>query len=88
MTERWVGRIRDRTPPVVGYRALFADDIAAEVAFPGDDQAATEKLIEQVSVHVTLFLQFMRGALALYASTIPEEAVNDWHEEEAPPRGG
>lgn len=49
--EGTIGRIRDRTPPLTEYRAMFADDIAAELTFPGDDSTSIEDPPPDSSVH-------------------------------------
>jgi hypothetical protein len=81
--EESVGQIRDKSPPITNYRALFADDIAAELTFPGDDKEALERFVEQTGTHIGLYLQFVRAALAAYATQIPDEAWDDWHEDSA-----
>jgi len=58
--EGTIGKILDTTPPITGFRALFADDIAAELTFPGGDKAETETFVEQVSEHTALFVLFAR----------------------------
>ncbi|MGZ3356035.1 MAG: hypothetical protein ACXVBO_14420 [Isosphaeraceae bacterium] len=51
-----VGQIRDRTPPITEYRAMFADDIAAELTFRGSDRTAVEQFVEQPGLHIALYL--------------------------------
>lgn len=65
-----------------GFRALFADDIAAELTFPGGDKAETETFVGQVSKHIALFLVFARAALPAYAAELPDEAWKDWLRDE------
>lgn len=76
-----VGQIRDKTPPIEEYRAMFADDIAAELTVPGGDRAETEQFVEQTGEHIGLYLQFVRAALAAYAARLPDDAWEDWREE-------
>lgn len=73
-----IGQILDTTPPITGFRALFADDIAAELTFPGGDKSETEKFVEQVSEHIALFLVFARAALPAYAAELPDDVWEDW----------
>lgn len=77
-----IGQILDTTPPITGFRALFADDIAAELTFPGGDKSETESFVEQISEHIALFLVFARAALPAYAAELPEDAWEDWNKEE------
>lgn len=80
--EGTIGQILDTTPPIIGFRALFADDIAAELTFPGGDKAETEKFVEQISEHINLFLVFARAALPAYAAELPDEVWKDWTKDE------
>jgi hypothetical protein len=75
-----VGKIRDTIPPITGFRALFADDIAVELTFPGGDEAALGEFVEGISTHIALALQFIRGAMAAYIPTVPAEVWEDWFE--------
>lgn len=77
-----VGRIRDLTPPITGFRALFADDVAAELTFPGGEREPTEQFIGKISEHIAIYLLFVRGALGAYAKRLPEESWDDWTEED------
>jgi hypothetical protein len=79
--EGTIGRIRDKTPPLTGFRALFADDIAVELTFPGGDEKTLGRFIEQISTHIALYLQFGRAALGAYAGTLSEDSWEDWFEE-------
>lgn len=85
-----IGQIRDKTPPITGFRAMFADDIAAELTFPGDPKAddaelaaATGQFLSQVSEHIARYLQFARAAVRAYAAKWPDDAWEDWHEGDA-----
>lgn len=78
--ERTISQIRDKTPPISGFRALFADDIAVELTFPGGDETTLGEFVEQVSTHIALYLQFARAALAAYVKTLPEGSWEDWFE--------
>jgi hypothetical protein len=80
-----VGQIRDKTPPITGYRAMFADDIVAELTFPGDNRAALKRFVGEIGEHIGLYLQFVRAALATYATRLPDDAWDDWHEGLVPP---
>jgi hypothetical protein len=73
-----LGRILDTTPPITGFRALFADDVAAELTFSGDDKEATDNFVEQIGQHMALYLEFCRAALPAYIARLPEDAWDDW----------
>lgn len=81
--EGTIGRIRDRTPPITGFRALFADDVVAELTFAGGEKAATQRFVGEVSKHIALYLLFARGALGAYARRLPEDSWEDWPEGDA-----
>jgi hypothetical protein len=80
--ERTRGRIRDQVPPLTGFRALFADDVAIELTFPGGEDEELGKLIEGISVHIGHFLLFVRAAFGAYIATLPPEIFEDWLEED------
>ncbi len=78
--EGTIGQIRDKTPPITGFRALFADDIAVELTFPGGDTTALGEFVQQISTHIALYLQFARAALAKYVASLPDVAWEEWFE--------
>jgi hypothetical protein len=55
------------------FRATFADDIAAEIVFPGDDQDALREFIADLAWSVAAFLRFGYEAVRLYISEQPED---------------
>jgi hypothetical protein len=75
-----VGQIRDKTPPITGFRALFADDIAVELTFPGGEEATLGEFVKRISEHIALYLQFVRAALAAYVAELPDDDWEDWFE--------
>ena len=76
------GEIRDFPPPITGFRATFADDIAVERMLPGDTEAELNEYIRQVSSHIACFLKFVRAALNAYTASRPR---GTWRVEETPP---
>lgn len=78
--EGTVGHIRDKTPPITGFRALFVDDVAVELAFPGDE-VDLPKFVEQLSEHIASYLLFARAAVGAYAEMPPKDAWDDWIED-------
>lgn len=77
-----VGQILDTTPPITGFRALFADDIAAELTFPDSDKEELEKFVGELSEHIAQFLIFVRAALPRYAAKLPDDAWEDWNRDQ------
>jgi hypothetical protein len=80
-----IGRIRDQTPPITGFRALFADDVAAELTFAGGEKEATARFVSGVSEHIALYLLFSRKVLAAYVQQLPNESWDDWSERRTAP---
>jgi hypothetical protein len=81
--EGTIGRIRDKTPPITGFRALFADDVAAELTFAGGEKEATGRFVGEVSEHIAHYLLFARGALGAYALQLSEDSWEDWSEDDS-----
>ena len=75
-------RIRDQVPPLSGFRAHFADEVAVELMFPGGDREALGEFITGITTHITHFLLFVRAALGAYAATLPPELFDDWLDDE------
>lgn len=71
-------RIRDEVPPLSGFRALFADEVAVELTFPGGDREALGEFVAGISTHIAHFLLFVRTALGAYAAIVPPELFEDW----------
>ena len=53
------------------FRAVFADDVAAELALPGDDEDATREFMQELAESVTAFLRFGYEAIQLYINDTP-----------------
>ncbi|MFN8160253.1 MAG: hypothetical protein U0R52_04300 [Solirubrobacterales bacterium] len=68
-----MGEIRDEGAPITGFRARFADDIAAELTF-GDRPLDELDYVTQVSEHIAAFLKFAFAAIAHYVQRLPREA--------------
>jgi hypothetical protein len=75
------GEIRDIPPPITGFRAIFADDIASEMTLPEDTEGEFQTFIGNVAEHSGKVLTFVRAALNAYTHTRPAET---WDIEEIP----
>jgi hypothetical protein len=78
------GRIEDIPPPLTGFRASFADDIAVDMMLPGDTEEEYAEFVRNVSDHIIKVMLFMKPALNAYTWTRPQET---WRIEHVPARG-
>jgi hypothetical protein len=75
-----LGKIEDIKPPIKGFRAIFADDVAINMSFPTDDD--TEEEVEEDTAladylstllkYVLDFVPLARAILLAYTRTRPE----------------
>jgi adenine-specific DNA methylase len=75
-------RIRDQVPPISGFRALFADEVAAELTFPGGEKEELAEFVAGISGQIAHFLLFVRAALGAYVATMSLELFDDWFKED------
>jgi hypothetical protein len=66
------GRIEDIPPPLTGFRASFADDIAVEMLLPSETDTEYAPFIQSVSDYIVKVMLFMKPALNAYTWTRPE----------------
>jgi hypothetical protein len=66
------GLIEDCPPPITGFRAVFADDIAVEMSLPKGTGEEFGPFLEGVSTHIAKFLIFAKAALNAYTETRPK----------------
>jgi hypothetical protein len=71
--------IQDIPPPITGFRAIFAYDIASEMLLPEDTEGNSPEFIANISEHIAKFVLFTKDALNAYAQTKPAEV---WEVEE------
>lgn len=65
------GQIHDVPPALTGFRAVFADDIAAEMMLDRDIEGEFPDFIGSVSEHIAKFTIFTKAALNAYIQTKP-----------------
>lgn len=68
-----VGEIHSKGAPIIGFRALFADDIAAELTF-GRSPLDAREYVTEVSEHIAAYLEFAYAAIAAYILRLPRQA--------------
>jgi len=73
------GEIRDIPPPLTGFRANFAYDVASEMMLPEDTEAEHPGFLENVRLHIDKFAVLAKAVLNGYALTKPAET---WRVEE------
>jgi hypothetical protein len=66
------GEIRDFSPPIKGFRAGFADDIATEMMLPENTGEEFPEFISNVSKSLGQLLNFLKAVLNAYTLTRPE----------------
>ena len=77
---RPLGEIEDSAPPITGFRAKFADDIAVNISFPvdvDDDEEDGELMaayLDELLKHVLAFMPLVEAVLPKYVDTRPESA--------------
>jgi hypothetical protein len=64
------GELFDDGPPIEGFRAAFADDIAVELSFP-EAEVDLKLFVVEVSTHIAAFLEFGFAALPEYVKGLP-----------------
>jgi hypothetical protein len=81
-----LGKIEDIKPPIKGFRAIFADDVAVNLSFPtGDEEEDAEEGKEMAAYlsallkHVLDFIPLAQAILLAYTKTRPE---GTWHVED------
>lgn len=62
------GEIRDIPPPLTGFRANFAYDVASEMTLPEDTEAKYADFVAAVSDHIAKFAVFAKEALNSYTA--------------------
>ena len=67
-----ISEIRDESPPIEGFRSLFADEIAAELSFPDDDVDFYE-YVPALATAISHYLTFAKAALNQYIHDAPSE---------------
>lgn len=67
------GEIRDIPPPLTGFRAVFADDIATEMMLDKDTEKEFPGFVGNVSEHIAKFTIFTKATLNAYTRTRPAE---------------
>jgi hypothetical protein len=73
-----LGEIEDSAPPITGFRAKFADDIAVNISFPvdlDDDEEEGELMaayLNELLRHVLAFMPLVEAVLPQYVNTFPE----------------
>lgn len=76
--EKPLGEIEDSAPPITGFRANFADDVAVNISFPvdvDDDEEEGELMaayFDELSKHVLAFMPLVQAVLPGYVDTRPE----------------
>ena len=60
------GQISDIPPPLTGFRADFAYDIASEMTLPEDTETEYPEFVRAVSNHIAKFAAFAKEALNTY----------------------
>jgi hypothetical protein len=76
--ERPLGEIEDSAPPITGFRAKFADDIAINISFPvdlDDDEEEGELMaayLDELLKHVLAFMPLVAAVLPKYTETRPK----------------
>jgi hypothetical protein len=65
------GEIQDLPPAITGFRANFADDIAAEMMLPESTEEEFPSFIGNVSEHSAKLMIFVRAALNKYTHLHP-----------------
>lgn len=66
------GEIRDIPPPLTGFRAGFADDIATEMMLPENTEEELPEFLSNVSNHLGKLMAFVRAVLNAYAVANPD----------------
>jgi hypothetical protein len=66
-----VSEIRDESPPIEGFRSLFADDIATELSVPGDVDFHT--YVPALATAMSRYLTFAKAALNQYIREAPPD---------------
>ena len=73
------GEIVDSAPPITGFHAKFADDIAINISFPVDVDDEEEKdgewmaaYLDELLKHVVAFMPLIEAVLPKYVATCPE----------------
>jgi hypothetical protein len=80
-----LGEIIDAKPPIEGFRAGFADDVAINISFPTDPQSDDEddavlgQFLSDLSSHVLCFMPLAKAILQAYVDTRPPGAF--WTED-------
>lgn len=64
--------IRDESPPIEGFRALFADEIATELSFP-DEEVDLRDYVPALATAISHYLTFAKAALNQYVRDAPPE---------------
>lgn len=73
-----LGEIEDSAPPITGFRAKFADDVAINISFPvdiDDDEEDGELMaayLDELLRHVLAFMPLVEAVLPQYVDTLPE----------------
>jgi hypothetical protein len=66
-----ISEIRDESPPIEGFRSLFADEIATELSVPGNIDFPT--YVPALATAVSRYLTFAKAALNQYVNDAPSD---------------
>lgn len=75
------GKIEDVPPPITGFRAVFADDIAVEMMLPEDTDEEFPAFLGNLAEHSAKLMIFVKAAFNAYTATRPE---GTWEVETVP----
>lgn len=70
-----ISEIRDESPPIEGFRSLFADEIAAELSLP-DDDVDFQEYVPALATAISQYLTFAKAALNQYIRDAPPDRWN------------